>query len=218
MKLTPERQQKVDTLINELNTLATRYEQKGFKFEAFQTYEFSHHITVTIQNDTYKLQAEIRPNMDNISEQTTKLIDCFFNLTLKLYTFSDFLTDFHNSGFETRNPYTLILDPTYENVQIKFTVPTDTYSPVAVTFSFDNHLAFISRVQLFSLIGQDYIDYRITLPETTAKLTIDGGSNAYNQMYINDEKEFPYGSTTNQVITIITKFVHMINKLDLEIL
>lgn len=216
MKLSPERQQKVDTLLKELNTLTTRYEQKGFKFEAFQTYEFERTITVNIQNDTYKLQANIHPSMDNISEQTKKLMDCFFDLTLKLYTFSHFLTSFHNSGFETRNPYVLMLGHNYENVQIKFTVPTEVYHRVAVTFGFDNKSAFINHVDLFSSLGEDCTDYKIKLPGTTATLTIDGSSNAYDQIYVNDKKQFPYGSTNNQVISVITKFTNTIEQLNIE--
>ena len=37
MKLTPERQQKVDTLIKELNTLTTRYEQKRLHIRSLST-------------------------------------------------------------------------------------------------------------------------------------------------------------------------------------
>jgi hypothetical protein len=64
MKLTPERQQKVDTLIKELNTLTTRYEQKGFTFEAFQPYEFDELIQIVIENDKYKLESNIRDSCE----------------------------------------------------------------------------------------------------------------------------------------------------------
>lgn len=78
MKLSPERQQKVDTLLKELNTLNTRYEQKGFKFEAFQPYDFDELIQVIIENDKYQLKSNIRANMRLLTEETKKLMDCFF--------------------------------------------------------------------------------------------------------------------------------------------
>lgn len=100
MKLSPERQQKVDTLLKELNTLNTRYEQKGFKFEAFQPYDFDELIQVVIENDKYQLKSNIRANMRLLTEETKKLMDCFFDLPLKLYTFNQFIISFQHEGFE----------------------------------------------------------------------------------------------------------------------
>lgn len=134
--------------------------------------------------------------------------------TLKV--FGDFLTLFHNSGFKTKDTYKLIIDYKFENVSIKFIVPTER-QVVAVTLGFHSRYQYIDRVELFSKLGEDCTDYRITIPGTTAQLNVDGSSNAYNNMYIQDQKVFFYNSPTTQMVTYISKFIHLIEQLDLEI-
>lgn len=72
MKLSPERQQMVDTLLSELNTLKPHYTQAGFKFEASQAYDFDHSINIIIKNDNYTLKSDIRLSIDLFGEQTKK--------------------------------------------------------------------------------------------------------------------------------------------------
>jgi len=217
MKLSPERQQMVDTLLSELNTLKPHYTQAGFKFEASQAYDFDHSINIIIKNDNYTLKSDIRLNIDLFDEQTKKLIDILLELLFILDVFGAFLTLFHDSGFETKDTYKLIFDYKYENVWIKFIAPIGR-QVVAVTLSFHSRYQYIDRVDLFSKLGEDCTDYRITIPGTTAQLTVDGSSNAYNEMYVQDTKAFFYNSPTTQIIDYIAKFINIIEELDLEII
>ena len=217
MKLSPKRQQMVDTLLTKLDMLKPHYAQAGFKFEASQAYDFDHSINMVIKNDNYTLKSDIRLNIDLFDEQTKKLIDILLELLFILDVFGDFLTLFHDSGFETKDTYKLIFDYKYENVWIEFIVPIER-QVVAVTLSFHSRYQYIDRVDLFSKLGEDCTDYRITIPGTTAQLTVDGSSNAYNDMYIQDQKVFFYDSPTTQMVTYISKFTHLIEQLDLEII
>lgn len=217
MKLSPERQQMVDTLLSELNTLKPHYTQAGFKFETSQAYDFDHSINIIIKNDNYTLKSDIRLSIDLFGEQTKKLMNILLDLLSTLKVFGDFLTLFHNSGFKTKDTYKLIIDYKFENVSIKFIVPTER-QVVAVTLGFHSRYQYINRVELFSKLGEDCTDYRITIPGTTAQLTVDGSSNAYNNMYIQDQKVFFYNSPTTQMVTYISKFIHLIEQLDLEII
>lgn len=217
MKLSPERQQMVDTLLSELNTLKPHYTQASFKFEASQAYDFDHSINIIIKNDNYTIKSDIRLSIDLFGEQTKKLINILLDLLSTLKVFGDFLTLFHNSGFKTKDTYKLIIDYKFENVSIKFIVPTER-QVVAVTLGFHSRYQYIDRVELFSKLGEDCTDYQITIPGTTAQLTVDGSSNAYNNMYIQDQKVFFYNSPTTQMVTYISKFIHLIEQLDLEII
>ena len=217
MKLSPERQQMVDTLLSELNTLKPHYTQAGFKFETSQAYDFDHSINIIIKNDNYTLKSDIRLSIDLFGEQTKKLMNILLDLLSTLKVFGDFLTLFHNSGFKTKDTYKLIIDYKFENVSIKFIVPTER-QVVAVTLGFHSRYQYINRVELFSKLGEDCTDYRITIPGTTAQLTVDGSSNAYNNIYIQDQKVFFYNSPTTQMVTYISKFIHLIEQLDLEII
>lgn len=58
--------------------------------------------------------------------------------------------------------------------------------------------------------------YTLTIPGTSSKLSVDGTAEAYNDLYVIDEKQFPYGSTNNQVISVITKFTNTIEQLNIE--
>ena len=217
MKLSPERQQKVDTLLSELHTLKPEYAQKGFTFEASQAYDFDHFVNVIIQNDNYTLESHLRLSIDLFSEQTKKVVDIFLDLLSTLDGFSDFITLFCISGFETRDTYKLIIDHKYGNIQIRFITPTKRQA-VAVTLDFHSRYEYINHVTLFSKLGEDYTDYRITIPGTTAQLTVNGSSDAYNEMYIQNQKSFFYNSPTTQIIDYIAKFINIIEELDLEIL
>lgn len=217
MKLSPERQQMVDTLLSELNTLKPEYAQKGFTFEASLAYDFDHSINIIIKNDNYTLKYDTHLSTDLFGEQTKKLINILLDLLSTLNVFGDFLTLFHNSGFKTKDTYKLIIDYKFENVSIEFIVPTER-QVVAVTLGFHSRYQYIDRVELFSKLGEDCTDYRITIPGTTAQLTVDGSSNAYNEMYIQDQKVFFYNSPTTHMVTYISKFIYLIEQLDLEVI
>lgn len=214
MKLSPERQQKVDTLLKELNTLNTRYEQKGFKFEAFQPYDFDELIQVVIENDKYQLKSNIRANMRLLTEETKKLMDCFFDLPLKLYTFNQFIISFQHEGFEIQKHCTLIIDSKSQNIRIEFRIPTNNNS-IKVTFRFNNQLAFIDHVYVFSMLTQDCDTYQTTIPGTTIQLSVDISSNTYNEIYVKDEKDFPYGSSNVLISAFITTFMNISKQLNL---
>lgn len=216
MKLSPERQQMVDTLLSELNTLKPEYVQKGFIFEASQAYDFDHSINIVIKHDNYTLKSDIRLSIDLFGEQTKKLINILLDLLSTLNVFEDFLTLFHDSGFETRGTHELTIDHKYENIQITLDVPTKRQA-IEVKLGFHSRYEYINQVELFSKLGEDYTDYRITIPGTTAQLTVDGSSNAYNEMYVQDNKYFFYNSPTTQIIDYIAKFINIIEELDLEI-
>ena len=152
--------------------------------------------------------------MKHLTEETKRLMDCFFNLTLKLYTFNQFIISFQHEGLNIQKHCTLRIDPKSKNVKIEFRIPTNNNS-IEVTFRFDNKLAFIDHVSVFSMLTEDCTNYQTTIPGTTVQLSIDISSNTYNEIYVKDEKDFPYGSSNVLISAFITTFMNISKQLDL---
>lgn len=71
-------------LFTKLNTLSTRYKQKGFKFEAS---EHNCDINIKIQSNRYVLHYRKPMYKESLADDGKRLIEYFTNFTTKLYTF-----------------------------------------------------------------------------------------------------------------------------------
>ena len=202
----------VKMLFTRLNALSTRYKQKGFKFEAS---EHNYNIDVKIQSDKYVLHYRKPMYKASLAEDGKQLIDYFTNFTTKLYTFDKFLTSLQQNGFQTQPLCLLQINLAESETKIVCNIIKNQHK-IRVTLGLDGELAFIDSIKLFSSLGEDTSSYTLTIPGTSIKLSVDGTAEAYNDLYVIDEKQFPYGSTNNQVISVITKFTNTIEQLNIE--
>lgn len=199
-------------LFTKLNALSARYKQKGFKFEAS---EYNCNIHVKIQANTYAIHYRTPMYKASLAEDGKQLIDYFTNFTPKLYTFDKFLSLLQQNGFQIRPLCLLQINLAKYKTKIVCNIIKNQHN-IRVTLGLDDQLAFIDSIKLFSSLGEDGTSYKLMIPGTSIQLIVDGTSEAYNDLSVLDEKQFPHGSTHNQVMSVITKFTNVIEQLNVE--
>ena len=203
----------VQTLVKKLNALSAKYKQKGFKFEASE-----HHSDINdkIQTDTYVLHYRKPMYQESLADDGQCLIEYFTYFTTKLYTFNKFFNLLQQNGFQMQPLCLLQINLDKSQTKIICNALKNQYK-IRITLGFNDELSFIDSIKLFSSLGEDYSSYKLTIPGTNIQLSVDGTTEAYNDLSSCDEKQFPYGSTNNQIMSFITHFTNTIEQLNMDV-